>query len=294
MVSSPNEAYPLDVSAYYTDVTGHYLLYAGKSGFHYGIWEPDVRNHHQALLRSNEVITRGIDIGPGSRLLDVGCGIGSLAVWCAERFGCKVTGITICDEHLQLARDLAVERGVSGLCEFLSMDLNDMDFPHGSFDLVLNQETFCYAHDKSKWMDGLFALLAPGGWWSAVAFAVREGHPGPDKSPRLRDVYSGWFIPNLWSPQKVMQALEDADFVECTAEDITPLTYRTCRHIIRHCHLPLLLERLHLDWLFFSRNPRVRANHCGHFRAGKAYSSGLLDREFRHCVYRGRKPTDGT
>jgi cyclopropane fatty-acyl-phospholipid synthase-like methyltransferase len=284
----------LDVRSYYADVTRHYLLYAGTGGFHYGVWEPDVQDLQQALIRSNVMMTRGIEIAPGARVLDIGCGIGSLAVWCGERFGCQVTGITICDEHLPLARELAAERGVSDRCVFSSMDMNSLDFPPGSFDIVLNQETMCYAVDKGLFLAQVYELLSPGGWWSAVEFAVRDGHPGPERSARLRDVFSGWYIPSLWSPEQISAALAAAGFVDRLVEDITPLIDRTSRHIIRHCHAPLLLARLHLDWLFFSRNARVRKTHQGHFLAGYAYSRGLLDLEFRHCLYRGKKPAGET
>ena len=86
----------MNAASYYSELTAHYERYsAGTHGWHYGIWEPDVRSHAAALLRSNELLLRALRIDGATRILDVGFGIGGFAVWAASTFGAHVTGITV-------------------------------------------------------------------------------------------------------------------------------------------------------------------------------------------------------
>ena len=45
-------------------------------GMHFGYWDETTRTHAQSLLRTNEVMADAVDIGPGDRVLDAGCGVG--------------------------------------------------------------------------------------------------------------------------------------------------------------------------------------------------------------------------
>jgi cyclopropane fatty-acyl-phospholipid synthase-like methyltransferase len=280
----------MDAQSYYTDLTYYYLRFGGFFGFHYGIWEDGVDRSDAALLRSNEVLTRDLGLTERSRVLDSGCGVGSFSAWCARRYGCRVNGITLVADHLRLAQRLADGEGVGERCRFALMDMNHLALrPAGMFDAVVNQETFCYATDKAAYLRRVFELLRPGGHWSAVEFALSDRDAGRRTSTRYRAVREGFHIPSLTSAGATLRLLEEAGFEECRVEDLTPLTTPTSRQIIRHCYMPRILERLRLDWLFFSRDEVVRRNHQGHFRAANAFSRGLIDGDFTYHMYRGRK-----
>ena len=60
---------------------------------------------NQAQKNKLELICRKLCLTADDHLLDIGCGWGGLARYAAEQYGCKVTGITISDEQLQLCRE---------------------------------------------------------------------------------------------------------------------------------------------------------------------------------------------
>ena len=87
----------------------------------------------------------GLDTLPkGSRILDVGCGIGGSSRILAKYYGFNVTGITISPAQVKRARELTP----SNLnCNFQVMDALDLKFDDGSFDAVWSVEAGAHMND---------------------------------------------------------------------------------------------------------------------------------------------------
>ncbi len=77
-----------------------------------------------------DIICRKLMVSPEDSVLDIGCGWGGFARFAAERYGCRVTGITISDEQLGYAREFC--RGLP--VEIVKSDYRDF---RGVFDKVL-------------------------------------------------------------------------------------------------------------------------------------------------------------
>jgi SAM-dependent methyltransferase len=118
-----------------------------------------------------------LDLKPGSRVLDVGCGPGRHALALARR-GASVVAIDHADEFIALARDAAAAEGLSA--EFRAQDVRDLG-EQGEFDAVicLCQGGFGLLGGKEDegMMARFAAALLPGGRLALsafhVAFAVR-------------------------------------------------------------------------------------------------------------------------
>ena len=80
----------------------------------------------------------GLDKLPkGSRILDVGCGIGGSSRVLAKDYGYNVIGITISQAQVKRARELTP---IELNCSFQVMDALDLKFEDGSFDAVWSVE----------------------------------------------------------------------------------------------------------------------------------------------------------
>jgi cyclopropane fatty-acyl-phospholipid synthase-like methyltransferase len=282
---------PADVARYYADLTSEYEAYGGSARtWNYGVWEADVRSHQAALQRGKEWMVRGLAIGPETRILDVGCGAGGFGAWCASSFGCRVTGITICDEHLELAQETASEAGVGQQCQFLSMDMDALDLPPASFDVVTNQESFCCAQNKPRYLRAVFRILAPGGTWSSIDFNVRGGRLSAADSSEVQKVLRGFHIPSLLSLSAVLRYARAAGFEDCTAAELGAAVLPTAALIMRRSHEPLKLARRHPRTRIHSPDRGEDLNVRGHFEAGMSYSVGLHTGLFEHGYFRARKP----
>jgi len=279
------------ITRYYDDVTYFYQRYGTSvRGWNLGLWVDGVRTRSESFLASNRRLVRGLSLGPHSRVLDMGCGMGGFSVWAAATLGCDVTGVSLNRRHLTAATAYAHRDGVSDRCRFAVMDMGMVSYQAACADLVVNQETFCHVLEKPRYLEEVYRILKPGGAWRAVESAVQEAPMQPEESQLYRTVCEGFHIPAFWPPSQVAAALRSAGFVEVEVEDVTELIQPTARYMIRHSAPALWLRRCHLDWLVFSRQPKRRANHQGHFIAGTAYGRGFLRGCLRHVVYSARKP----
>jgi cyclopropane-fatty-acyl-phospholipid synthase len=79
-------------------------------------------------------VCRKLGLQPGMRLLDVGCGWGSLAIHAAKHFGATVVGVTISQEQADLARQRVLDEGLEGQVEIRIQDYRDVS--DGPFDAI--------------------------------------------------------------------------------------------------------------------------------------------------------------
>ncbi len=96
----------------------------------------------------------------GSRVLDVGCGIGGSARILSNDYGFDVVGISISQEQIRRANELTKNHN---FCRFEVMNALDLKFPKGSFDGVWSVEAGPHIIDKQKYADEMLRVLRPGG-----------------------------------------------------------------------------------------------------------------------------------
>lgn len=285
----------MDIAAYYADLTQNYLFYSGDSnGWHFGVWEDDVESVQQSLLRSNEMLVRDLDVNSSTHILDAGCGNGGFAIWAAQQFGCHVSGITITAEHIAMADELAAAKGVAHLCDFRVMDMDHIGFEDESFDIVINQETLCHSADKRAFFEGVTRVLKPGGSWRAIDYLIQEAPFSSKQAAAYRDLQDGWHIPFISKYSEVTAMLEELGLDEISITNITDLVEPCARMIRRQCRLPTLAANLHIDWLVYSFDSRMRSNRRGHIKGAIAYCEGLLGGHMMHNFFSATKPGTST
>ena len=104
-----------------------------------------------------------LGLKPGMRLLDVGCGWGSLAINAASRYGVSVVGITISQEQARWARKQVAEEGLTELVEIRVQDYRDV--PDGPYDAIssVGMSEHVGKAQLQGYSQSLMDLLRPGG-----------------------------------------------------------------------------------------------------------------------------------
>jgi len=124
------------------------------------------------LSRMDEFHVRGAEVSReiakeinlvGSRVLDVGCGIGGPARMLADEFNCEVTGIDMSHEFILTARKLTTLVGLNDKTEFIQGDALELPFENGSFDAVWTQHVQMNISDKGRFYSEIARVLSDKG-----------------------------------------------------------------------------------------------------------------------------------
>jgi cyclopropane-fatty-acyl-phospholipid synthase len=73
-----------------------------------------------------DLIAQKLELSPGQRVLDVGCGWGSFAIHAAREYGVRVTGITLSPSQAELARTMVSDAGVADRVEIRIADYREL------------------------------------------------------------------------------------------------------------------------------------------------------------------------
>jgi cyclopropane-fatty-acyl-phospholipid synthase len=108
-------------------------------------------------------ICRKLELGPSTRLLDVGCGWGSLSVHAASSYGAEVTAVTLAREQARFVRARIAAQAMAGLVAVRNQDYRDIGA--GQYDAVASIEMGEHVGDREypAFCAQLRDLLRPGG-----------------------------------------------------------------------------------------------------------------------------------
>jgi len=170
----------------------------------------------EAQLTKLELVAKKLDLKPGMRVLDVGCGWGSFAIHAARNHGVKVTGVTLSTAQAELARERVRTAGLEDEVEILVKDYRQL--PRASFDAIASIGMAEHVGESQidLYAQSLFDLLRPGGVLLNHAIAAMD----PDDQP-LDDLFSTRYVFPDGEPlplSRVQLALERAGFYTEHAE----------------------------------------------------------------------------
>lgn len=153
-------------------------------------------------------IRRKLNLRPGQRVLDIGCGWGSLAMHLAERSGVDVVGLTLSAEQLRAARAEAERRGLADRVEFR---LEDYRQHRAEYDAVVSVGMFEHVGRRNfaRYFEKVLEFLAPHG--TALLHTIGQSAPPSPTNPWIRKyIFPGGYIP---SASEILQAVEPSGLI---------------------------------------------------------------------------------
>ena len=184
------------------------LFLDGDEQYSCAYFESHEQSLDDAQLAKRRHLTAKLCLGPSTRVLDIGCGWGGLALYLAEIAGAEVTGITLSQEQHRRAQDRAAEHGQARHVTFRRSDYRDVE---GRFDRIVSVGMF--EHVGVGFYDAFFRkcreLLADDG--VALLHAIgRSGPPNITNPWIAKYIFPGGYIPSL---SEVLPAIERAGLV---------------------------------------------------------------------------------
>jgi cyclopropane-fatty-acyl-phospholipid synthase len=177
--------------AHHYDVSNEfYRLVLGPSMVYSCAYFADPEESLEAAQeRKLDLICRKLALAPDERLLDVGCGWGSLLIHAATHYGVRAVGVTISERQAELARSRIRAAGLADRCEVRLVDYREID--DGPYDKIAS--VGMYEHvgraELDRYVSSIRALLRPGGLFLNHGIARLHSRPGGSKSFITRYVF---------------------------------------------------------------------------------------------------------
>ena len=157
-----------------------------------------------------------LDLKPGQKVLDVGCGIGGGDFYMAENFDVHVVGIDLSINMISFAVERAI--GLKYSVEFEVADCTKKTYADNTFDVIYSRDTILHIQDKPALFRSFYKWLKPGGKVLISDYCKSSGTPSPEFANYIKK--RGYDLHDL---KAYGQMLKDAGFDEAVAEDRTDL-----------------------------------------------------------------------
>jgi cyclopropane fatty-acyl-phospholipid synthase-like methyltransferase len=159
-------------------------------------YDPEwVRKHSMGenVLFNLESLTKSLDLKPGMRVLDLGCGKAISSIFLSMEFGVTVWAV---DEAVSASDNY--ERIRAEGCEDkvfpLEMEARSLPFPEEYFDAVVVVDSYTYFGTDEKYLPYIARFIKPGGHIAIVDVCFKKEIESHDQVPGfLRDDYQNYW-----------------------------------------------------------------------------------------------------
>jgi cyclopropane-fatty-acyl-phospholipid synthase len=192
----------------------------------------------EAQYTKFDLVAKKLDLKPGMRLLDVGCGWGGMVMHAAQHHGVRAVGVTLSRQQAELAEKRAAEAGLSRDVEIRVQDYRDVG--DGPFDAISSIGMFEHVGEArlGEYFTNLRRLVAPGG--RLLNHGISRP-PGQRARLPHRSFVNRYVFPDgeLHEVGRVVSAIQAAGFEARHAENLREHYALTLRHWV---------DNLELNW----------------------------------------------
>lgn len=184
-----------------------------------------------------ERIGRSVPLARGDRVLDVGCGWSGPALYYAEHYGCRVTGVTLSTVQREYGLAWAARRGIRDAYRIDVRSVMELPYADGSFDHVMFLESIIHMPEKDVIFARCRKLLRPGGriFIQESCYdreSMREKYLADRGFEEVNRAFG--FTGDMVSGGEMIRRLEEAGFRPLSLENISAHYVRTLSQWLRN------------------------------------------------------------
>jgi len=188
--SKENVAHHYDISEKFYD-----LFLDEKRQYSCAYFKDENNTLEEAQNNKIDHIIKKLNLKPNQRVLDIGCGWGTLAIDIAKKTQCEVVGITLSENQLEYAKQKAKEMNLENQVDFRLVDYRQLN---EKFDRVVSVGMFEHVGRKfyKKYFNKVFEFLNEDG----VALIHTIGSINPPRGPQpwiTKYIFPGGYTPSL-------------------------------------------------------------------------------------------------
>jgi sterol 24-C-methyltransferase len=172
----------------------------------------------ESILRSEHYLALRSGMGPKTKAIDVGCGVGGPMRNIQQFTGADITGVTINEYQVKVGNQYCAQKGIDSKCRLVQGDFQKLDqiFEKGVYDVAFAIEATCHSPDRVTCFKGVNRALKNGGIFTGYDWIVlpETGFDAKNEDHlRIKEgIEVGNGLPTLATAEEVVKALEDAGF----------------------------------------------------------------------------------
>jgi ubiquinone/menaquinone biosynthesis C-methylase UbiE len=211
-----------ETESYYDSEDAIYRSFWDEDGsVHWGVFDDSTGNDFlKACANLNDMMVAKGRIDSSSRVLDLGCGNGTTAIWLSGDHNCHVTGVDLSGVRVQNAKDKSAELDQSEQAKlaFEKASATELPFDEGTFSHLWSQAVIYHVPDKESALKEAYRVLKPGG----IMVFDDLTKPQPNISAAAKEfVYDRLLYDTPFSFESYQDALKDTGFKILEAHDLS-------------------------------------------------------------------------
>jgi cyclopropane-fatty-acyl-phospholipid synthase len=276
----------MNVSHHYDLSDDLYDLFLDKKRqYSCGYFKNDNDTLEDAQNNKIQHIIKKLNIQPNQKVLDIGCGWGSLAIDIAKSANCEVTGITLSQNQLDYCLKKAKELNLENQVTFKLMDYRELD---EKFDRIVSVGMFEHVGRKfyNKFFKQVEKLLSDKG--ISLVHTIGSVNPPRDPHPWItKYIFPGGYTPSL---SEVTTPIEKAGLVVSDIEVLKLHYSYTLGHWRKNCIknkekiIKMYDERFFRMWEFYLAGCEIAFKWGDQvvyqFQLTKSYTSTPITRDY--------------
>ncbi len=204
------------ISPYWVELWGEHI--------HDGYYITGRESKEEAQENLIRLLAEKADIKKGSKILDVGCGIGGTSIYLAKHFDAHTTGITLSAVQVRMAEERA--RGLDTDSNFQVMDAERMNF-RNPFDVLWIVGALTHFTNQENFIKRAANFLNPGNRLILGDWMTAEYTTSAEWKKYVQPVLEGMLMPNSYSINNYIEWFIKYGYRIVYAEDITAKTTKT-------------------------------------------------------------------
>jgi ubiquinone/menaquinone biosynthesis C-methylase UbiE len=279
----PKASHERAVERFYSHgANGQTEIHGGFLNF--GLWEEGIEDYIAAAQNLIGRLAKMLGLRPGSRLLDVACGMGSQDIYLQRAFGpLEIDAMDVTWSHVERAVRRAREEHVTTGLRFHHGTATNLPFRGSSFTHLMSIEGPEHFDTRRAFLEEAFRVLRPGGRLCLADYTVARVPRGPFERALFAVTCRLWKVPrpNVCTAPEYLRQIEASGFREASLDHVGALTFpgyyrEQCRSMFRR-EMRRLQGRAKAD-----------LGHVINVLTNRAYTLGLVD----YVLVRATKPPD--